>query len=440
MRKVWVRSGVILAAACALAALLVVLPFLVPLDRFVPRFAALAASSLGQPVAIASLRLQFLPTPRAVASGIEIGKRREVVIGELEIVPDLLSFLSGPGTVRLVKARDVQLKEAALAIPGKMPASGGGADAPRIKRVQLVGVKLSHRRLRMPEFDLDVELGERFAVELARLDTRDGALRLTVDPQEGGTSAVLLEAKQWTVPAGPPVRFESLAAQGTLKGERLDLARIDGRLYGGSITGTARAEWARQWQISGTAKLSGVDVVPLQRILGQKPQITGRLNTDASFNARARTPEQLQNALAVDGPFEVVGGAYQEYDLSKIGLRKLEKGGSTKFDELKGQVQVRGKEIKVTQLCVRSPALVAGGNVTVAPDDKLSGKLDVSIAKTGGFVGFPVSLGGTTADPSFMPTKGYLIGAAVGSVLLPGIGTTIGSSLGSRIEGTSDCK
>jgi len=51
-----------------------------------------------------------------------------------------------------------------------------------------------------------------------------------------------------------------------------------------------------------------------------------------------------------------------------------------------------------------------------------------------------VALGGTTSDPSFMPTKGYLIGAAVGTVLLPGIGTSIGSSVGTRIEGKSDCK
>jgi hypothetical protein len=70
----------------------------------------------------------------------------------------------------------------------------------------------------------------------------------------------------------------------------------------------------------------------------------------------------------------------------------------------------------------------------------LSGKLDVSAAKTGGFVGVPVALSGTTADPTVRPTKGYMIGAAIGTVLLPGIGTAIGSSLGSRTEGTTDCK
>jgi hypothetical protein len=181
-------------------------------------------------------------------------------------------------------------------------------------------------------------------------------------------------------------------------------------------------------------------VVPLQRVMAQKPQLTGKVNAEGTFSAKGRTPLELQDAFALDGPFEVIGGAYQRYDLSQIGFKKLEQGGTTKFDELKGIVQVRGLEIKVTQLCVRSPSLVAGGHVEIAADDKLSGKLDVSLAKTGGFVGIPVSLGGTTENPSFAPTRGYVIGAAIGTVLLPVIGTSIGSSIGGRVGGTSSCK
>ena len=148
------------------------------------------------------------------------------------------------------------------------------------------------------------------------------------------------------------------------------------------------------------------------------------------------------NALALDGPFELLGGAYQGVDLSKAGdlTGKAAPGDATVFQELKGKLQARGKQIRISELCVRSPKLVAGGNIDIAPDQTLSGKLDVSVAKTGGFVGVPVSLAGTTSNPSVRPTKGYMIGAAVGTLLLPGIGTAIGSSLGSRSEGTSNCK
>jgi hypothetical protein len=52
-------------------------------------------------------------------------------------------------------------------------------------------------------------------------------------------------------------------------------------------------------------------------------------------------------------------------------------------------------------------------------------------------VGVPVTLSGTTSDPTVRPSKGYVIGAVVGSVILPGIGTAGGASVGSRLEGSA---
>jgi hypothetical protein len=72
----------------------------------------------------------------------------------------------------------------------------------------------------------------------------------------------------------------------------------------------------------------------------------------------------------------------------------------------------------------------------ISPEQQLSGKLDVSVAQTGGFVGVPVSLGGTTSEPSYTTSKGYLIGAVIGTVLLPGLGTTLGATAGSQFGRT----
>ena len=95
--------------------------------------------------------------------------------------------------------------------------------------------------------------------------------------------------------------------------------------------------------------------------------------------------------------------------------------------------------MRISKLCVRAPALIAGGNLEIAADQKLSGKLSVAVAKTGGFIGVPVSLSGTVADPSVKPTTGYTIGAVVGTLILPGIGTGLGASAASAIEGSSTC-
>lgn len=426
-----------LIGVAALAAIAVGVPFLAPVSHFIPELTRIASEKLGQPVTIDDLRLHLVPTPRVVAKGIAVGRRIDVTIGELEIVPDVMSFISGPRAIREIRAARVVVQESALVIPKGMP-KGAGGEPIRVRRLVLKDVTVHHSKVKLPQFDADVALGEAFALEHALLEARDGSMRLEIE----GNKSFAFTAKQWTLPAGAPLRFDALVVQGTLKGEQLDLTKIEGLLYGGEIAGTARANWTKQWQVTGNAKLAGVDLVPVQQALGKTAKLSGKLKADAAFSSRARTPDQLGNALALDGPFEVLGGAYQGVDLSKAGdlTGKPALGDATTFEELRGLLQLRGKHVKLSELCVRSPRVVAGGNVEIAHDQKLSGKLDISVAKTGGFVGVPVSLGGTTADPSLTPTKGYVIGAVIGTVLLPGIGTSIGSSIGSRIEGSSGCK
>jgi hypothetical protein len=147
--------------------------------------------------------------------------------------------------------------------------------------------------------------------------------------------------------------------------------------------------------------------------------------------------------LAVNGPFSVANGIYRGIDFAMVGDLTGSKGagGSTRFDELRGVLKLLGKRIRINNLCVKSPALRAAGFVELAPDQALTGRLDVSVAKTGGFVGVPVALSGTRQDPVVRPTTGYTIGAVVGTVLLPGVGTALGASAGGAVEGKAgDCK
>jgi uncharacterized protein involved in outer membrane biogenesis len=397
----------VLAPVAILVALAVAAPFLVPVSSFLPEITRIASEKIGQPVTIAELSFHLLPTPRVVAKGIVVGKKSDVRVGEVEIVPELLPLLAGEKKVGSLRAENIELKESALAIPGAIPKSEGG-QAVAVRHVVLRHVVLHHAKYQIPPFDLDMHLGGVLLLEQALLEAKDTALHINLAPQGDKTAQV----------------------------------GVDGKLYGGTVKADARAQWTKLWQVSGKAHLAGVDVVPVQRLLGKKPQISGRLKSDATFSARAAKPEQLADVLALDGPFELLGGAYQGVDLTKAAdiTGKSGVGDSTPFQEFKGQLQMRGKRVHITELCVRSPKVVAGGNVEIAPDQALSGKLDVSIAKTGGFVGVPVALGGTTSSPSIRPTKGYIIGAAVGTLLLPGIGTGIGASAGSHLEGTSGCK
>jgi hypothetical protein len=428
--------GVAAAAAVAIAA-----PFLVPVSPFIPELTRAASARLGQPVTMEDLRLHLLPTPRIVGHHITVGRRDQVMIGELEIEPDLASLVFGPRTIRLIRADRVAIDESAFAIPRDMP-KGRPGEPVLVRQLVLTTVKFNHSRLDLPLFDVDVQLGEGLRVREARFETRDGSLKLVMRPGGPDGTAVLLSATNWTLPLGAPLMFDTLAAQGMLNGQRLELGSITGELYGGKLAGSAQADWGKQWQLAGNAQLAGIDLVAVQKALGKRSRLSGRLNADAAFSTSAKIPAELRGALALDGPFEVLGGVYQGVDLSRAGELGGERreGAATTFEELTGRLELRGEHVSLNRLCMRSPKIVAGGNVEIAADQALSGRLDISMAQTGGFVGVPVTLGGTTDEPSMRPSKGYLIGAAIGTVLLPGIGTSIGSSLGGRMESTSDCR
>jgi hypothetical protein len=435
MRRVLV--GVVVAAAFALAA-----PFVVPVTHFIPKLTRLAAEKLGQPVAMEGLTLHLVPMPRIIGHRISVGRRSQLLIGELEIEPDFAALASGRLAIGRIRAHRVVLDEDALAIPRGMPKSRPGEPV-LVRRLTLTAVKLNHSGVNLPLFDADIHLGEDFRLREALFLARDRSLSLRVKASGPGAFALTLQANRWTLPAGAPLFFETLDAQATLRNQQLELTRIEGVLYGGKVAATGQAGWGKQWELGGTAQLAGVDLVPLQKALGKPAKLSGRLNAEAVFSTRAKTPAELGAGLMIDGPFEVQGGVYKGVDLARAGELSGGEGGAgeaTKFEELRGLVELRGERVKLEPLCMRSPSVVAGGKVDIAPDKTLSGRLDISIAQTGGILGVPVTLGGTTDEPTMRPSKGYLIGAAIGTVLMPGIGTSIGSALGGRIEGGSGCK
>jgi len=431
-----------LGGIAVVAAIVIAVPFLVPVSHLIPEITRVASDRLGQPVAMEDLTLHLVPTPRVIGHRITVGRKKsQVVIGELEIVPELRSLLKGPRSLRLIRASRVALDEGALSIPRTMPKRR--VDEPvLVRRLVLTTVKLNHSGLDVPLFNVDVRLGQGARIREARFETSDGALYLRLRPGADHATAVLLRATNWTLPVGAPLTFDKLAAQGTLRGQSLELGRIEGELYGGTLLGSAHADWGKQLQLAGKAKLAGIDLVPVQKALGRPAKLSGRLNADAAFSTSAKTAAELREALLLEGPFEVLGGAYQGVDLSRAGELAGERRSddATTFEELKGRLELRGERVRLNPLCIRSPKIVAGGNVDIAPDRTLSGKLHIAVAQTGGIVGVPVALSGTTEEPAMRPSKGYLISAAIGTVLLPGIGTSIGAALGGQMERAPDCK
>jgi len=222
---------------------------------------------------------------------------------------------------------------------------------------------------------------------------------------------------------------------------RLSMAwRLQARVGGGTVQGPVSVQLPEkpggELQFTGEVRTEGVEVAALtapQRVL------TGRLRASTTLSASidpAAKASALTDAVRTRTQFQVTGATVHGLDLIKaVSTVGLSRGGETELDTLAGQVRTRGQTIELSNLVATSGALAATGDVTVAPSGALNGRVRVDLTRgaSGGLVGVPLVVGGTLDEPSVTLTRAALVGAAIGTAMMPGVGTGAGANLGDRI-------
>jgi hypothetical protein len=92
--------------------------------------------------------------------------------------------------------------------------------------------------------------------------------------------------------------------------------------------------------------------------------------------------------------------------------------------------------VHLSNLVATSGALSATGTVSIAANRSLNGRVSVDLASSKGALGVPLVVGGTLDDPSVTLTRGAIVGAAVGTLIVPGAGTAAGATAGAKIGET----
>ena len=236
MRAALRRTFWTLAILAGLLAAALVTPFLIPLKGYIPELTRLVSERLGEPVSIKGLRLQLLPTPRMRITGLKLGRRGEVTIERGSIIPELLPLLHGEKVVRVVFADKVRIKDSALALLDKLSKDGGGEHV-LVRMIVLRRVTLEHRALKLPPFNVTVDLGLRPSDTVAHISSDNGAFRATLLPEGRGRARLIVKARNWRLPVeAAPLDFEALEAlklkllhahiSALVRGEEITTARI----------------------------------------------------------------------------------------------------------------------------------------------------------------------------------------------------------------------
>ncbi|MBS0343214.1 MAG: hypothetical protein JSS56_22140 [Proteobacteria bacterium] len=207
---------------------------------------------------------------------------------------------------------------------------------------------------------------------------------------------------------------------------------------GGTWNGSAQIARTANGRFRLTAELvpKDVDLEALLGVFRRHSVVAGRVNGSTTLEAEADTPTGLAANLHTSTRFVMKPARLTRFDLAKaVRSAGTTEAGQTALDELSGTVDTQntagGIEFRYTNLAARSGVLTASGNVRMIRR-RLDGELAIDLV--GGVVGIPLKVSGTVDEPALSVTAAAVTGAAVGTAVLPGVGTAIGARVGQQVE------
>ncbi len=426
------HQRIVLGAAIVLVALFVV-PFLLPLGHFIPQIERIASEQLKAPVKVASLRLFFLPLPHLTVEGIAVGQKPFLEVERTVITPRLTSLFSTPRVISEISMRGVVIGQPLIAKASAWAGKSGSTEpAPvRVEHIEIRDAFVNLNDFKLRQIDVELELTPEGGLASARVHADHDHVMATLVPR-GKNFTVEITARDWKLPAGPPLLMTRLSASGTLNPQQgLALPAIDGRLYNGTAAGKLDIGWANEWTIAGNLDIRDVEIQPVVALFTKDTTISGRLTANPVVDMRAPSAAQLSEAVDVESDFKVEKGILYNIDLSNAPKALLNKdalkGGQTRFDNFTGHLSVDPAGYYLSKVEITSGVLTADAEISISSKQELSGQIDVAIKGTSALVSTPLALSGTVQNPSLYPSKTALAGAAAGTALLgPGLWTTVG--------------
>jgi len=429
----WLKVTALVAGA--LLVLVALVPFLVPASGYIPAIEKEISARLGEPTKIRALRASLLPAPHLTAEGIAIGAEQGIKIEKLAIKPELLSLLRAQKVIRRVEANELVLTQKALAGLASLSQKEAGEGGVRVEQIRLNNAIVHLEKANIGPLDVRVEAAAAGQKGEISLRTHDDTLTATITP-EGERFLINIMARGWTAPVGPAIRFDQLDVSGVATRTQAELKTIHGKLYGGTVSGDALIAWDKNVSLKARLELGRVDMKPLAALFSRDARVSGRLDAQPVVTGTAASAAGLGEALRVETPFTVHEGVLHGIDLAGAAIGQGRSGGDTRFDNLSGRLTMEQRAYRFTQLNITSSGVNARGQVTIAPNKTLAGRLDASVAGAASALRIPLTVAGTVDAPRVYPNTSAVAGAAAGTVILgPGLGTAAGAKAGEIVEG-----
>lgn len=423
----WLALSLLLASFL-LGAGLFVLQQWIGTDDFRTRAQALAGSALGKEVVLGGLVVDIWPVPAVAVNALQIKTSPQMRLERVELRAVLSGLLAGRLELATLLVRRAEVSQAAVDdLVASLRRTDGVAGRPDSGPDTGAAVYVLPRRLILDAITWRGVDGSATTVDADLL--LDGA---------GGLDRLQLTVLQGRLP-GMVARIERKAPGWDVA---VDVAggTIRGSVVGPAAPGAAPAAARSALVFDGRLETRNVELeVLLRRPAGQDrgSPMRGKLMATTTFTTRADGLQGLLAQLRSHSQFSVQHAVLHGVDLARaVKTVGLNRGGETRLDSLTGLVVTQGRTIELRDLNARSGALSAHGNVVVATNRSLSGRVNVNLGAqvVGSAVGVPLVVGGDLDAPEVTLTRSAMLGAAIGTLVMPGVGTGAGAGLGERLS------
>ncbi len=414
MAKLLKWVAITLAAfALLLVGVAVALQYWLRTDDFRSRVERQATAALGVPLKLGRLSVDLWPLPAVAADDVVVQTRPALSVGRLEARPVWAGLLAGRLEIATLIVRKAVLPQTGIAALGAA-----------MQKKERASGKAAARKTAEPGAPMVLPQRAVFD-EISWIDEK--GQRITVNADADFSAAGLLEKATFKI-----VQGRLAGTQGNIRREADHWpVRID--IGGGRIAGKLQLQPGK----GGTQVLSGTlttENVEVSALTAPSKPLTGKLQAQTSLRSEFREPGQVADVLTTQTRFTVRDAVVQGIDLHKaVQSVGMSRGGLTQLDTLTGQVSTQGKAVQLSDLVASSGKLSATGNVAISPARALSGRVNVDLSHKSGALGVPLAVSGTVDEPSVTPTRGALVGAALGTLIAPGAGTAAGAATGDMI-------
>ena len=397
-------------------------------DGFRERVAQQASDALGVPVRLGAIRIDWFPVPAVALDDVAVQTKPPLGARSIEARPVWAALLHK------------RLEVATLVVRGAVvPQAGIDALLVTLQRRKAAGGSVAQGPA--PNADVSAASAGAAGAALLWIPRRTLIDGLSWTSSKGVTT--VLDAQAHVGDDGLPQAMNIKLLKGPFEGASVAVTRedkdwlIDAAVGGGTVKGKVNFRAAsapgREMMVSGELATRGVEVSALT---APSRLLTGKVEADTTFNARAVSASSLADALQSETRFTVNNAVLHGLDLVKaVSTVGLSRGGETALSQLSGQVATRGRAAQLTNLVARSGVLTARGDVSVSAVQALAGRVlvDVTAGVASGLTGIPLVVGGTVNAPEVSLSRSAMLGAALGTAVLPGVGTGAGVKLGDSI-------